>query len=171
MRKLLMMKLVGLLLVGSAAGQSASKVQDFAHAIAKAEGFYTRGTIPNRYSNPGDLKARAGEKYPGQKGIGKGGHVIFRNDAAGWAALTHQIEEAVSGDSQFYNPSMTFRQVAKKYAGNYRVWLKNVTGVLGVDADMSIYDYMFNLNLMTLVADADPVFDENFNLLAFGGNL
>jgi hypothetical protein len=163
-----MMKLVGLLLVGSAAGQSASKVQDFAHAIAKAEGFYNRGTIPARYHNPGDLKF-VSVKYPGQVGIGKAGHVIFRNDAAGWAALTHQIEKAINGDSQFYNPSMTFRQVAKKYAGNYRVWLKNVTGVLGVDADMSIYDYMFNLNRTTLVADADPVFDENFNLLALSG--
>jgi len=169
MRKLLMMKLVGLLLVGSAAGQSASKIQDFARAIAKAEGFYQKGTIPNRYSNPGDLKARSGEKYPGQRGVGRGGHVIFRTNEDGWAALTHQIEKAVSGDSRFYNPSMTFRQVAKKYAGNYQVWLKNVTGMLGVDADDTIYDY-FNLSRMNLVADdTAPVFDENFNLLAFGG--
>src|SRR5208282_4316140 len=37
-----------------------TKIERFAHAIAKAEGFYRKGTIPNRYFNPGDLKSKPG---------------------------------------------------------------------------------------------------------------
>ena len=36
-----------------------SKVERFAHAVAKAEGFGRKRTIPSRYHNPGDLKAVA----------------------------------------------------------------------------------------------------------------
>lgn len=168
MRKFLILKLVSLCLIGTAAGQS-SKVEDFARAIAKAEGFYDgKHTIPARYKNPGDLKVIS-EKYPGQVGVGKAGHVIFRSEAAGWAALYHQIDMAMNGESKFYNPSMTFKQVAKKYAGNWRVWCKNVTHNLGVHPDDTLYDY-FNLTRTTLeAADPSPVFDDNLNLPAFGG--
>jgi hypothetical protein len=160
-KKFLILKLVSLCLIGTCVGQS-SKVEDFARAIAHAEGFYTPGTIPNRYRNPGDLKF-VSVKYPGQIGVGKAGHVIFRSEAAGWAALYHQIDKAMNGESQFYNPAMTFRQVAKKYAGNWRVWCSNVTSALGVSADDTLYDY-FNLSREFWVAeDSGPVLDDNFN--------
>jgi hypothetical protein len=114
-----------------------AQTSDLAHAIAKAEGFGTRGTIPQRYHNPGDLKTIRGYKYIGQIGTGKGGHAIFRSDAAGWAALIHQIEK-MCGDSGRYSPQMTLVDVAKKYAGNWRLWSKNVAHNLGVPATTTL---------------------------------
>jgi hypothetical protein len=103
-----------------------SKNDDFAIAIAKAEGFYIKNSLPNRYHNPGDIKYDRTFRYHGQVGVGKGGHVIFRNDAAGWYALRAQIDKMKSGESRHYSPTMTINQIAKKYAANYRVWAKNV---------------------------------------------
>src|SRR5262252_4125740 len=78
-----------------------AKVVSLAQAIAKAEGFGVRGALSTRYHNPGDLKiAVAGEKYPGQSGVGKGGHVRFCNDRAGWLALYHQIDRVAAGESK-----------------------------------------------------------------------
>lgn len=101
-------------------------------AIAKAEGYYLKGSIPARFHNPGDLKAVRGQKYFGQVRVGKGGHIVFRNDAAGWYALRTQVQKMIDGRSKHYRPSMSIQQIAKKYAGNYRVWAKNVSKNLGV---------------------------------------
>src|SRR5208337_1145184 len=115
-----------LLLVTSAFAQT--KTRQLAEAIAKAEGFYQKNTVPNRCHNPGDLKANAGEHYLGQIGFCKAGSktVRFKNDAAGWLALEQQIEKISRGESKHYNTDMTLRQVAHKYAGNWQVWSNNV---------------------------------------------
>ena len=136
--RLLILKLVGFCLVGTCGAQ---KVESFAQAIARAEGFYQRGTIPARFHNPGDLKARRGEQYPGQVRIGKGGHVVFRNDAAGWAALYHQINKALAGESKFYQQDMTLARVAKRYAANSRLWAKNVAHNLGVTPSTTLEEF------------------------------
>ena len=128
MRKYLM--LVVLFLAPMTFAQTS--IDAFAQAIAKAEGFYKKGSIPNRYRNPGDLKAVRGQKYPGQVSIGKGGHIVFRNDAAGWYALRAKLEKIVAGESRVYSPQMTLRDMARKYAGNYRIWAKSVSKSLGV---------------------------------------
>ena len=138
MRKLL---IAAALLLTTATSFAQDRVQVFAHAIAKAEGFERRGTIPARYHNPGDLKAVAGYSLPGQVGIGKAGHVRFRNDAAGWAALTHQINKIIAGDSR-YNVNMTLKEFSKKYAGNWRVWSKNVAHNLGVTPDTYLWEVL-----------------------------
>lgn len=117
------------------------KLDTFAHAVAKAEGFGVRGAIPTRYHNPGDLKTKSSYKWPGQIRIGKGGHVVFKNDAAGWAALRYQIRMALQGNSKVYNADMTIHQVAKKYAGNWRRWAKNVAHNLGVEPTMTLREY------------------------------
>ena len=119
-----------------------SRVERFAHAIARAEGFYRRGTIPNRYHNCGDLKAVRGFTYPGQVGIGKGRHVIFANDTAGWNALYHQIGKMVSGESRHYSLSMTINQIARFYAGNWRQWAKNVSHNLGVPSTATLAEVL-----------------------------
>jgi hypothetical protein len=124
-------------------GPPLSRIERFAHAIARAEGFYRKGSIPNRYHNCGDLKAVKGFTYPGQTGIGKGRHVIFANDTAGWNALYHQIHKMVSGDSR-YSPSMTIEQVARKYAGNWRQWSRNVSHNLGVPATTTLVELYEN---------------------------
>jgi hypothetical protein len=137
--RLLILKLVSLCLVGTCWAQD--KVVVFADAVAHAEGFYRKGSIPNRFHNPGDLKARPGEKYPGQVRIGKGGHVIFRSDAAGWAALYHQIDKALAGESHFYRQDMTISAVAKRYAANYRLWARNVSRALGVAPSTTLEEF------------------------------
>jgi len=116
-----------------------NQVHNMAHAIAKAEGFERKGTIPSRYHNPGDLKSIKGYRYPGQVGIGKGGHVIFRNDEAGWAALEHQIEKIKAGTSR-YSVNMTLREFGKRYAGNWRIWSKNVAHNLGVNPQAYLWE-------------------------------
>jgi hypothetical protein len=118
------------------------KLDAFAHAVAKAEGFGVRGAIPTRYHNPGDLKTSKSFTWAGQVRIGKGGHVVFKNDAAGWAALKLQIRKAVSGQSRAYSANMTVQQVARKYAGNWRVWAKNVAHNLGVEPTTTLAAYL-----------------------------
>ena len=109
------------------------KVDSFATAVAQAEGFGLRRAIPTRYHNPGDLKSRPGlTKLPGQKGLGKGGHIVFRSDADGWDALHDLISKMVDGRSRHFNPDMTIVQVAKVYAANWRPWVKIVCKELGV---------------------------------------
>ena len=113
-------------------------IDTFATAIAKAEGFGQRGTIPTRYHNPGDIKSVYGEKFFGQVRVGKGGHIVFRNDAAGWLALRAQIERMICGQSHFYTPEMSLQQIAKRYAGNYRVWARNVSRNLGCPPSITL---------------------------------
>ena len=128
-----------------------SQVQVLASAIAKAEGFSKAGSLPSRYRNPGDLKAVRGYRYPGQEGVGKGGHVIFRSSAAGWAALEHQINKITDGTSR-YNVNMTLEEIGKKYAGNWRVWSTSVARNLGVTPRTSLWE----------VLDVPPAMEESW---------
>lgn len=71
-------------------------MEKLAEAIARMEGFYLNGTVPNRLNNPGDLV------FVGQHGAkphpitGKDGKVRtyceFATTEDGWAALHRQIQ-------------------------------------------------------------------------------
>jgi hypothetical protein len=131
-----------LLLGGTLCSFAQDRVETFAHAIARTEGFYIKGTIPNRYHNPGDLKImERGQKYPGQIGVGKAQHVIFRNDAAGYAALYHQIDKILTGESKLYTKNMTLLQMGKLYAQNSRLWAKNLAHNLGVPVTTTLKEF------------------------------
>lgn len=119
----------------------AQSTQPLALAIAKAEGFGIKGTIPTRCHNAGDLK---GHGYIGQLGVCKGGHAIFRTDADGWSALNRQLEKIISGESTKYSVNMSLREMGKKYAGNWRLWSKNVAHNLGVTPDTTLAE-LFDL--------------------------
>lgn len=134
--------LLALLLLATFCPAQTSRVQILAKAIAKAEGYGIKGALPNRYNNPGDLKAVRGWVYPGQVGIGKGGHVRFRNAHAGWAALEHQLDKIVQGTSKRYTVNMTLKEIARTYAGSYRVWSKNVAHNLGVDPSTYLWEIL-----------------------------
>jgi hypothetical protein len=123
---------------------SMSRIEILARAIASAEGFGRRGAIPTRYHNPGDLKAVRGFTYPGQRGVGKGGHVIFRTDADGYAALSHLINKMIGreGTSRHYRATMTLQQVARLYAGNSRVWVRNVCKELRVTPNVTLHEFL-----------------------------
>lgn len=151
LKNYLMAKLVALMLCSTASGLALSPTAQLAQAIAKAEGFYTHGTIPQICKNPGDLKVVKNWRYPGQAGVCKGGHVRFRNDAAGWAALTHQLTKVVDGTSR-YSVNMTLRQMSRQYAGSSRIWAKNVAHNLGVSPDTALFE----------ILDVPPVLDRKF---------
>lgn len=130
--------------VGHAQGPDVGKVNKLATAISHAEGFGKRGTIPTRYHNPGDLKALPNSPpYVGQVRIGKGGHIVFRNDEAGKAALRDSILKMVDGRSGYYHANMTLKQVARRYAENWRPWVRIVSRELGVAPTTTLRAYFY----------------------------
>lgn len=142
MRKLLL-TIAFALLFGSAgwAQVDAQKLDKLCHAIAKAEGFYIKGTIPNRYANPGDLKA-GHTPLPGQRKIGKAGHIVFVNDEAGWAALREYLTGIAEGRRKHYVASMTLSATSRVYAQRWQPWLRIVTKELGVPGSTPINLYL-----------------------------
>jgi len=140
-------------IAGQAQGPDTGKVDDLATAISHAEGFGKRGTIPSRYHNPGDLKARPDSApLPGQVRIGKAGHIVFRDDEAGKAALRDYILKMVDGRSSHFRSSMTLNQVARRYAENWRPWVKAVCTELGVTPTTTLQAYFQNGAVLSTVS-------------------
>jgi hypothetical protein len=136
--------LIALMLSGVAMAQDVDKqkVDQFATAVARAEGFGVPHAIPTRYHNPGNIRStRTGHRYAGQVGLNRCGYVIFKNDAYGWKALKDQLELMASGQSAHYDTDMTITKVAKRYATGWRTWSKNVAKQLGVDTTTTLADY------------------------------
>jgi hypothetical protein len=109
-------------------------VSRLAQAIAKAEGFFKPGSLPNRTNNPGDLKL-------GDLGYGTvAGKTVFSSADQGWSALEKQVQLMLSGQSRYYSPDMTIRQIAETYTGsdNADAWANIVASELGVDPDTPI---------------------------------
>jgi hypothetical protein len=111
-----------------------------AKAIARAEGFYVKSTIPNRLHNPGDIRSHSLHAYPGQIGL-KHGYVVFKNDRAGWVALEHQITRMAEGSSKIYNVNMTLNQFSHRYAES-PTWVKNVSSILGVTSNTRMWEIL-----------------------------
>jgi len=111
-----------------------------AEAIARAEGFYVKGSIPNRLCNPGDIRSHSSHAYPGQIGL-RHGYVVFKNNRAGWAALEHQITKMVEGRSRLYDVNMTLAQFGKKYAES-PMWVKNVSSILAVKLETRMWEIL-----------------------------
>ena len=121
----------------------AQNIDTLCQAIARAEGFGKKSAIPTRYHNPGDLKSRPGiPPLAGQRKIGKAGHIVFRSDEAGWAALRKYITNIVEGRSRHYKPSATLEQVSRVYAQRWQPWLRVVTKQLGVPGSTRIEDFL-----------------------------
>lgn len=120
---------------------SMSRTEIFARAIASAEGFGLPGTLPTRYHNPGDLKAVKGFMYEGQAYVGKGGHIVFKTDRDGWNAMYRQIEKMRTGNSWHYVETMNIRQVARAYAGNWKVWSRNVARNMESDETTTLAEF------------------------------
>ncbi len=114
------------------------RVQEFAQAVAKAEGFGIKGTVPTRYHNPGDFRILKGHSMPGQVGRNQHGYVIFKNDAAGWAALENQINLVLQGRSKAYTADMPITKIAKRYATGWQLWSKNVAKNLHVSPNTTL---------------------------------
>ena len=102
-------------------------------AIAIAEGYGKKDSIPTKFCNPGDISDGC-NIFPFE--IHSGSKVVkFPSHEEGWTRLYNKILNASKGLSHVYLPSMTWRAFARMYAGNWEVWLKNVCHELNVDYD------------------------------------
>jgi hypothetical protein len=109
-----------------------NQVQAIAKAIARAEGFYVQGSIPQRANNPGDLKL-------GDKGYGLiDDKTVFPSPGQGWNALYHEVQLILDNKSKYYNSGMTIAEVGQVYSGGDPNWAQNVADTLGVDTETPI---------------------------------
>ena len=104
----------------------------FARAFNVAE---EGGNVDPRTHNPGNLEN-------GDIGLGLWNNItIYPNDAAGWDAFYHKIDNILAGRSLVYSPSMTISQLAHKYTATEQdAWAHNVSTVLGVTPDTTLAD-------------------------------
>jgi hypothetical protein len=160
MRKFLLLKLVSLMLIGTAWAQFNPKVSQMATAIAKTEGFFVKGTIPNRCHNPGDLRSSIKNAYPGQIGLAKHGYIIFKSDAWGWAGLEKQIQMIIDGESHQYDQSMTFAEIAKVYAASPQ-WSKTFCKILKISSQLTFEQYFGLAPRVRMVRNEIPVWAPN----------
>lgn len=110
-------------------------IDDFAAAIAYAEGFYVSGSRPARDNNPGDLTVDT----TGKAVATDGPFMVYATIADGWDALKRQIELMLSGASAYYDPSMTISEIAAKYtATDPEAWAANVASQLGTTVDSTL---------------------------------
>jgi hypothetical protein len=119
-----------------------SKVEQFAKAIAYAEGFWDRnGNIivanrPARNNNPGDIE---GTGDAGSDGV----YAKFSTLSAGWEKLYAQLRLDFSGGSKIYSPSMTISDYAWTYTATQPdSWSEAVAEWLGVTRDTKISDWL-----------------------------
>jgi hypothetical protein len=105
-----------------------------ANAIARTEGFFTKGTIPQVHNNPGDIENAHGQK------------MVFATESDGWDALYRQIELMITGRSRIYKPTMTWIQIGSYYDGEklFMDWVSNVTKVLGVEPSSTLGEFIAN---------------------------
>lgn len=116
-----------------------STVEKIAVAIARAEGFYVTGSIPQRAKNPGDLER-------GDIGYGTiSGKTVYPDILSGWNALYAQIRGMLDGSSAIYGPDWTIQDVANMYVSGQdtptpdsTAWANNVASTLGVTTDTPI---------------------------------
>lgn len=114
-------------------------IKSMATAIARAEGFFVTGSIPQRANNPGDLKV------PGWTGATLGeGISVFPSADAGWNALYKQLYLILTGGSGVYNLDMTISDMAAKWTGGDHpdTWARNVAGFVGADVSAPLWSVL-----------------------------
>jgi len=112
-------------------------IQQMAIAIAKQEGFYVTGSIPQRANNPGDLKIPNTSTLPGTS------ITAFQSVSAGWDALYHQLMLIVTGQSSYYNLDMTIEQMSRVWTvTQQQPWASNVASQLGVSTQAPLWQVL-----------------------------
>jgi hypothetical protein len=152
---LLWIAVIGMLVTEAHGTTQAQQVHTFAVAVAKTEGFYIRGTIPNRLHNPGDICTSLPHAYPGQRGLYRR-YAVFKSDQWGWAALEAQIQKVIDGSSTKYTADMTIAQVARVYAENWRYWGTTVARLLHVTPETTVAEF-FGLPPRVRAYEQSPV--------------
>lgn len=109
----------------------------FAQAIAKQEGFYVAGSIPQRANNPGDLKIPNSATLPGTQ------ITRFASVDEGWNALYRQLFLILTGQSSYYNLDMSIEQMAQVWTTTQQgPWALNVASYLGVSTDAKLWQVL-----------------------------
>lgn len=112
-------------------------IRRFATAIAKQEGFYVAGSVPQRANNPGDLKVPNMPTLPGTS------ITLFSSAGAGWDALYRQINLILTGRSSYYNLDMTIAQMGRVWTTTEQApWSSNVASFLGVSVDTRLWQVL-----------------------------
>jgi hypothetical protein len=113
------------------------KLKRFAEAIARQEGFYVTGAIPQLANNPGDLKIAGLPTLPGTS-ITK-----FSSVQAGWNALYNQLHIILTGASSYYNLDMTIEEMSRIWtATQQEPWARNVASHLGVPVSTPLWSVL-----------------------------
>lgn len=124
------------------------KADALAEAIAVAEGFFVKHSLPAVIHNPGDLEL-------GDRGFGtQSGKTVYqkadpaadlKDGSDGWSALRQQCLRMLSGASFVYSVGDSFAVVAQKWTGgdNAPQWAECVCSKLGIDPSWTIRDYVF----------------------------
>jgi hypothetical protein len=132
---------------------SESLIQQFATAIAKEEGFYIEGSIPQRARNPGDLgNGDIGNGVIQTEGPNGVGITIYSTVEDGWNALLNKVARMLNGSSEVYTLGMTIVEVGLKWSGNPQ-WGINVAAMLHVDPSTTLAQYVSQLPYNPLDAD------------------
>lgn len=113
-------------------------IKRMAEAIARQEGFYKSGSIPQRANNPGDLKV------PGWTGPTLGtGITVFNSVDDGWQALYRQLWRILTNQSAYYNLDMTIAEMGGVWTATQQdAWSSNVAGFLGVPTSTKLWEVL-----------------------------
>ena len=116
------------------------RIWQIAQAIAIPEGYNLPTSNPFRLNNPGDL-SDGFDEFGGEPHSGS--NVTHFPDAqTGWQWLYDKLNRIAQGQSAIYSVSMTWNDLAKKWAGNWVVWVSNVTKELGVTPDSRFGEFL-----------------------------
>ena len=119
---------------------SGDRLWSIAQAIAIAEGYDRPNSNPFHLNNPGDI-SDGDAQFGGEPHSGS--NVTHFPDAqTGWQWLYDKLSRIANSQSAVYSPSMTWTELAKKWAGNWVVWVANVTKELGVSPDSTFEEYV-----------------------------
>lgn len=112
-------------------------IKRFAEAVARAEGFYVPGSVPQRAHNPGDIKV------VGWVGPTIGGISQFGSDSDGWNALYRQLYLILTGSSSRYNLDMTIADMARTWTVTQQTaWARNVASFLSVETSAPLWQVL-----------------------------
>jgi hypothetical protein len=124
-----------------------AKAQKLAVAIARAEGFFVEGSLPQRANNPGDMELGSkGWGVINNKTVyGKADWNADINDHTdGCSALRRECEAILTGASSIYSVNDTFIELAQKWTGGDSVesWLDTVVQHLAVSMTDTLREYV-----------------------------
>ena len=119
-------------------GVSQTLIQEFAQAIASAEGFGVANAIPTRANNPGDL-TDVGQNFTGDTGQRIGANIIvFDTVQDGWNALYSQVRLILGGSDSLWPSTLTLAQAGLQYSGCDPNWATNVANDLDIDPSITL---------------------------------